>query len=167
MSITSEISRLLSAKADLKSAIEAKGVTVSSSATLDDYDTYVASISGGGGSGVLNGTITPTSRVQNFTFDVGTSSTITNLLIVPESETPLKSGGKTFVAGIYTPNDYYKFMGVTSNNAGSSLQAPSTITTGTAFSQSGQNITAYSARTASPAINAGYFETITYKWYAW
>lgn len=47
MSIASEISRLQSAKADLKTAIEAKGVTVPSSATLDDYDSLVAAISGG------------------------------------------------------------------------------------------------------------------------
>lgn len=49
MSIASEISRLQTAKADIKTAIEAKGVTVPSNAKLDTYDTYVAQISGGGG----------------------------------------------------------------------------------------------------------------------
>lgn len=49
MSIATEISRLQTAKADIKSAIEAKGVTVPSNATLDTYDTYVSQISGGGG----------------------------------------------------------------------------------------------------------------------
>lgn len=49
MSIASEITRLQTAKSDLKDAIEAKGVTVDSSATLDDYADLVASISGGGG----------------------------------------------------------------------------------------------------------------------
>lgn len=48
MSIASEISRLQSAKADIKTAIEAKGVTVPSNATLDTYDTYVSQISSGG-----------------------------------------------------------------------------------------------------------------------
>lgn len=47
MSIASEIQRLQSAKADLKTAIEAKGVTVPSSATIDTYDDYVAQITGG------------------------------------------------------------------------------------------------------------------------
>ncbi len=37
MSITSQINRLLQAKADIKSAIENKGGTVSSSAKLNDY----------------------------------------------------------------------------------------------------------------------------------
>lgn len=49
MSITTEITRLQGAKANLKTAIESKGVTVPSSATLDDYAALVDSISGGGG----------------------------------------------------------------------------------------------------------------------
>lgn len=48
MSIATEISRIQSAKADIKAAIEAKGVTVPSSATIDTYDDYVSQISGGG-----------------------------------------------------------------------------------------------------------------------
>jgi hypothetical protein len=54
MSIATEISRLQTAKADIKTAIEAKGVTVPSNATLDTYDTYVSQISGGGGTNYLN-----------------------------------------------------------------------------------------------------------------
>ena len=50
MSIATEISRIQTAKADIKSAIEAKGVTIPSSATIDTYDDYVSQISGGGGS---------------------------------------------------------------------------------------------------------------------
>ena len=56
MSIAAEISRIQSAKADIKSAIEAKGVTVPSSATIDTYDDYISQISGGGGT-ELNGII--------------------------------------------------------------------------------------------------------------
>lgn len=51
MSIASEITRLTQAKAAIKTAIEAKGVTVPSDAKLDVYDGYVAQISGGGGQG--------------------------------------------------------------------------------------------------------------------
>lgn len=50
MSIASEITRLQNAKADIKTSIEGKGVTVSSSATLDDYPTLIDSIVTGGGS---------------------------------------------------------------------------------------------------------------------
>ena len=45
MSIASEITRLQNAKDDLRTAIQGKGVTVPVTAKLDDYDTYVASIS--------------------------------------------------------------------------------------------------------------------------
>ena len=47
MSIASEITRLQNAKADIKSSIEAKGVSVPSSAKIDTYDTYIEQISGG------------------------------------------------------------------------------------------------------------------------
>jgi len=58
MSIASEITRLQTAKANLKTSIEAKGVTVSSSATLDAYPALVDSIpSGGGGSVVIPKTV--------------------------------------------------------------------------------------------------------------
>lgn len=52
MSIASEITRLQTAKADIKAAIEGKGVTVPSEATLDDYADYIDEISGGGGGGI-------------------------------------------------------------------------------------------------------------------
>lgn len=46
--IAQEIARIQQAKADLKAAIEAKGVTVPTSAKLDDYPDLVEQISGGG-----------------------------------------------------------------------------------------------------------------------
>lgn len=49
MSIASEISRLQTAKAGLKTAIEGKGVTVPSATTLDGYPALVSSIPSGGG----------------------------------------------------------------------------------------------------------------------
>ena len=48
MSIASEITRIQGAKADLKTAIEAKGVTVGNG-LIDTYADKVAQISGGGG----------------------------------------------------------------------------------------------------------------------
>lgn len=49
MSIASEITRLQNAKADIKSSIEEKGVTVPSTATLDEYSELIDSIPSGGG----------------------------------------------------------------------------------------------------------------------
>ena len=50
MAISDAISRLQSAKSALKTSIEGKGVTVSSSAKLEDYPALVDSIQAGGGS---------------------------------------------------------------------------------------------------------------------
>ena len=47
--ITQEITRLQTAKANLKTSLEAKGVTVSADATLDSYPALVDSIPSGGG----------------------------------------------------------------------------------------------------------------------
>jgi hypothetical protein len=49
MSIATELSRIQSAKTDIRTAIEAKGVTVPSSALIDTYDDYIAQIPTGGG----------------------------------------------------------------------------------------------------------------------
>ena len=57
MSIASEITRLQAAKADIKSAIENKGVTVPSEATLDDYADYIDDISGGSGGIIITDTV--------------------------------------------------------------------------------------------------------------
>ena len=65
MSVASEITRLQGAKASIKSAIEAKGVTVPSNALLDSFATYIAQISGGGSTGLdyETGTFTPSTDV--------------------------------------------------------------------------------------------------------
>lgn len=53
--VAEELTRLITAKADLKTSIEAKGVTVPSSAKLDDYPDYVDAISTG---------VTPTGNID-------------------------------------------------------------------------------------------------------
>ena len=69
MSIASEITRLQTAKAGLKTAIEGKGVTVSSSALLDDYPDLVDAIqTGGGGTDYLLQRITNT--LASYTADL-------------------------------------------------------------------------------------------------
>lgn len=55
MSVATEITRLQNAKASIKSSIEAKGVTVPSSTTLDGYSTLIDSIPSGGAT--INGTL--------------------------------------------------------------------------------------------------------------
>lgn len=83
MSIASEITRLQTAKADIKAAIEDKGVTVPSGSTLDDFADLVEAIQtgGGGGGGGVSGTFTPASDLRSITLPdtIGKSS----ILIYP------------------------------------------------------------------------------------
>jgi len=121
MSIASEISRLQSAKADLKTAIEGKGVTVPSATTLDGYANLVDSISGGGGSVTVeslsvtdNGTYTAPSgtayspvtvNVQQ-DIDIKTvSSSISNTKALFDMLVPSPQANKTYVIAEYELQD--------------------------------------------------------------
>lgn len=73
MSIATELTRIQQAKADIKTAIEAKGVTVPSSATIDTYDDYVSQISGGGGGVQMPSKL---SAIELSNYGVITSATI-------------------------------------------------------------------------------------------
>ena len=64
MSIASEISRLQTAKADIKTEIEGKGVTVPSATTLDGYASLVRQIQTGGG-GITGTDVTVASAQTN------------------------------------------------------------------------------------------------------
>lgn len=70
MTIASEITRLQGAKANLKTSIEAKGVTVPSSATIDTYSGYVDQIQTSSSivNGVIESYLASTSTVAADTF---------------------------------------------------------------------------------------------------
>ena len=62
MSIQTELSRIINAKAAIKAAIEGKGVTVPDATLLDGMAALIESIqAGGGGGNITAGTITPLS----------------------------------------------------------------------------------------------------------
>ena len=71
MSIQTELTRIINAKAAIKTSIEGKGVTVPDGTLLDGMAALIESIEAGGGGGfnflnaaeVVSGTITPTSRI--------------------------------------------------------------------------------------------------------
>ena len=68
MSIASEISRIQGAKADLRTSIQAKGVSVPADALIDAYPDYVDAISGGGGGENLTTlSVTPSTSAQHLT----------------------------------------------------------------------------------------------------
>lgn len=104
MSIASEIARLQTAKSDLKTAIENKGVTVPSATKLDGYASLVDQISGGSSGGTVtlvslmpdgNETITYTgteSGTVNITNGIGSVALPTGTYTFTSSDTVWNSG---------------------------------------------------------------------------
>lgn len=121
MSIANEITRLQGAKADLKTAIEGKGVTVPSATKLDGYADLVDDIQTGGGTPTLQDksvSYTPTESQQTATItaDVGYDGLdevdVTVGAIDPDyvgSNVP-RRGVNDLTAGgalVYAPSGYY------------------------------------------------------------
>lgn len=100
MSISSEISRISSAKADIKTAIAGKGVTVPGTAKIDDLADYIDQIAQGGG------------KAYQASIDVGTST----------STSYIDAGLELTVAkaGIYKVS-WEGFRTTTSGTAGSQM----------------------------------------------
>ena len=72
MSIADDLTRIQGAKADLRTSIQAKGVTVPASAKIDAYPDYVDAIQQGGGGGTYQAkTATPSTSQQVITADTG------------------------------------------------------------------------------------------------
>lgn len=121
MSIASEISRLQTAKADLKIAIEGKGVTVPSSTKLDGYPALVDSISGGS----IEDLITKENLVRivvtlgNYNFTLDASNNFTDESSNPKLSTVTLNSIRLIFADLeldyYTPNFVNPPSGTTTN----------------------------------------------------
>ena len=147
MSIATEISRIQSAKADIKTAIEAKGVTVPSSATIDTYDDYVSQISGGGGgipmpSNLSAATFNDYGLLTSAAIKSGVTSigfrgfynckTLTSIEI-PDSVTSIDSeafNGCSILSSITIPNSVTSISNYAFNNciSLSSIEIPNSVT---------------------------------------
>ena len=161
MSIATEISRLQTAKADIKTAIEAKGVTVPSSAKIDVFDDYIAQIPTGGS--YQSKTISPTESSQTISPDSGydalssvTVNAISNTYVGSEiarkSSSDLTASGAT----VTVPAGYYSSQATKSVSNGSAT-APASISGSSATVSTGTNtLTLTKTVRVTPSVSAGY-----------
>lgn len=176
MSIASEISRLQQAKADLKTSIENKGVTVSSSATLEDYPDYVDAIQQGGGSPNLQSktksyTPSETAQSESVTADTGydgldtvdisvgaISSTYVGSGITRRDSTDLSASGATVTA----PAGYYANAATTTISSGTVVLPSALSSSGNAtVTSSGTEITLNKSMSIMANVQtAGYVSSI-------
>lgn len=161
MSIASEISRLQTAKTDIKTAIEAKGVTVPSSAKIDVFDDYIAQIPTGGS--YQSKTVSPTESSQTVSPDSGydalssvTVNAISNTYvgsgIARKSSSDLTASGAT----VTVPTGYYSSQATKSVSSGSAT-APASISGSSATVSTGTNtLTLTKTVSVTPSVSAGY-----------
>ena len=161
MSIATEISRLQTAKADIKTAIEAKGVTVPSSAKIDVFDDYIAQIPTEGS--YQSKTISPTESSQTVSPDSGydalssvtvnaISSTYVGSGIARKSSSDLTASGAT----VTVPAGYYSSQATKSVSSGSAT-APASISGSSATVSTGTNaLTLTKTVSVTPSVSAGY-----------
>lgn len=161
MSIASEISRLQTAKTDIKTAIEAKGVTVPSSAKIDVFDDYIAQIPTGGS--YQSKTVSPTESSQIVSPDSGydalssvTVNAISNTYvgsgIARKSSSDLTASGAT----VTVPAGYYSSQATKSVSSGSAT-APASISGSSATVSTGTNaLTLTKTVSVTPSVSAGY-----------
>ena len=111
------------------------------------------------------GTITPVERVASISFDTGLSGTIHGVMVVPTSESPWKSNGRTLGA-FYSFNPGTQFITYftwSSNASGASGSSPQYNNNILGYTQSGSVVTV-----TSPNVSyTGYFETVSYTWVVW
>lgn len=154
MSIASEISRLQGAKAAIKTAIEGKGVTVSSSATLDDYADLIDDITTT--PSLQSKTATPSTSEQTITADNGYDGL--SQVTVSAIQTETKSATPTTSSQDITPTSGKYLTKVTVGAVTSSIDANITagnIKSGTTILGVTGNYTGASATVATTTKAVG------------
>lgn len=176
MAISDELTRIQTAKADIKASIEAKGVTVPSDALIDTYADYVDEIQTGGGGGgqaeedlinLIERDITTlnipdgTTKIGNFA--VCQCSGLTSITI-PNSVTSIGNGafnGCSSLASITIPNSVTSIgaSGFANCDSLTSVTIPSGVTSIGIYSfQNCSSLTSVTVEaTTPPTLNSDVF----------
>lgn len=166
MSISTDLTRLQSAKIAMKNAIQGKGVTVPDGAKLDAFAALIESIEAGGGANVTTGTITVTSDTNDFIlthglgeipafFAIGMAST------VPANKTYILIGG----FGFGNINVQCRVSATASGNAPTGRLDTDSITNG-GLKSSFDGATAQTITLACRAGSMKLVSGVTYYWVA-
>lgn len=176
MSVATELTRIQGAKADLKTSIESKGVTVPSSALINEYAGYVDAIQTGGGGGDtamkenLQGTLTSytipndVTSIRDGAFYASKSLTS---VIIPNSVTSI--GGNAFsrctgLTSVTIPDSVTKISDYTFNGCTglTSVTIPNSVTEIGMYSFSGCNgVTSITLPDSLVTIDANAFFSTT------
>ena len=120
MSIQTELTRITSAKAAIKTAIEGKGVTVPDGTLLDGMAALIESIQAGGGGGckIATGAFTLAEPARNITVNHGLG-VVPNFGLITVN-TSYSNESNTLFTFVYIPNNGgYGYYYTTSLNKGS------------------------------------------------
>lgn len=166
MGVQTQIDRLASAKAAIKTAIEGKGVTVADSAKLDTFAALIDSIEAGGSANVTAGTITVTSDTNDFILTHGLGEIPAFFAIgmasaVPANKTYILIGG----FGFGNINVQCRISATASSNAPSGRLDTDSITNG-GFKSSFDNATAQTITLACSMGSMKLVSGVTYYWIA-
>ena len=160
MSVQTQIDRLASAKAAIKTAIEGKGVTVPDATLLDGMAALIESIEAGGGasgfSAIATGTVTPTTNPSSLTVSHGLGQTPDVTVVFSANSAPPTNG---MLTSVVLSNGRYFNLGSASS---SSYSGWSSMFSSSAVGSSTVRITA----TVGSSKNSYFAKNYTYRWIA-
>lgn len=159
MSVQTQIDRLASAKAAIKTAIEGKGVTVPDATLLDGMAALIESIEAGGSasgfSAIATGTVTPTKNLSLLTVSHGLGQTPDVTVVFSANSAPPTNG---MLTSVVLSNGRYFNLG----SASSSYSGWSSVFSLSAVGSSTVRITA----TVGSSKNSYFANNYTYRWIA-
>lgn len=144
MSLTSSLQRIVQAKADIKTAIENKGVTVGDDVSIANYDDYIDAITTGGGGSTQTKTVSLSMASGDQVITPDTGYTLTQVTVEKPS---------TLIAS--NIKDGVSIGGVTGSYTASPTLTTKTITANGTYNASSDSADGYSSVTVNVSGGGG------------
>ena len=169
MSIQTELTRIINAKAAIKAAVEGKGVTVPAGTLLDSMASLIESIEAGGGINATAGTINVSSDTEDYILTHGLGEVPKFFAIGMKNQFSLLTGKNYLLISAYGFSDVniqYRMASTSYNNAATGVLGDYPITERTGRRCS---LTRANEETITIASSSGTYKLIagaTYYWVA-